>query len=383
MSRGKSADVYLAATEGVAGARTLCALHCLHPGMAESAHAVSAFLDRARLAVRLQHPNVIQTYGAGECEGTYFVASEYLEGQSLTELVRRSSGASESYPVGLWLRFVCDVLAGLEYAHDLVDYDGRPLRVVHRDIRPDNVFVTYTGHTRLLGFAFSPDRSLRAGIGGATENTMYHAPEEVFSEGGVDLRADVFAMGIMMWELLAGQRMSVRSRADPRLDAIVARALQKEPELRYQSAREMRHDIEAYLRASRVDFDACDVEDLLRTSFAEEREVRAVELRAFMRCLDGAEASITDVPDLGMSGFREYESHPRLRRHSTSPTTTSPSSSSGLRLNPRALAADLAELASPGPKRAGAGDSTGAKLSSWWVLALLLAAIAGLIVHFR
>ena len=405
LGHDETGDTVLATTEGIAGVHTLCLLHCLHASLAENAHVVAALLEQARVAVRLQHPNVIHTYGAGECEGTYFVATEYLEGQPLTEIGRRRDGAGASLPEALWLRVVSDALAGLEYAHCLTDYDGRPLGVVHRNVRPENVFVTYDGHVKVLDFALVTGSARKMPARADPGSTTYLAPEQILSERTVDRRADIFAAGVVLWELLTGRRMfqgdvravlaallgapiprvsSVHPRVDPRLDAIVARALEKDPDGRYASAGEMRDDIEAYLRATAAIFNPSDVEDCLRPLFSGERDAHAEELRTLMRNLDSAAMPRAAELEPGGFGATEAKSHPRLRDDSSSPATSSPSSASGLRLSPTfALAADLAELASPSAKRAVQGRLVAAKLSAWWVLAALVGAIAAIIAWLR
>jgi serine/threonine-protein kinase len=439
LGQGGMANVYLAAAEGVRGVRKLSVVKCLRPSLAEEPRVVAMFLDEARLAVRLHHPNVIQTFGAGECDGTYFIAMEYLEGQPLKKLARLQEVSGKRFPEALWLRVVSDVLAGLDYAHNLADYDGRPLGIVHRDISPHNVFLTYLGHVQILDFGIAKAalNTTKTEEGVFKGKANYMAPEQVVSDQAIDRRADIFSTGVVLWELLAARRLycgdlttvlcnvvgqpipavsTVVPDVDPVLDAIVARALEKDPAARYQSARDMRDDIEAYLRAKGHVFGERELESLLQEQYGEQRDSRMSEVRAVMQRLDRRKDSS------GLDSLRPLQTASRPGESSrrslvSSGIRSTPSSVSGrssrrvggdlaelaelAELNvdespksasrrgmqaapaPRDVAADLAELESPG-----GGADTGAKGSAaprvnWLLVAAIAATIAALVGWFR
>ena len=231
------------------------------------------FLDEARLAARLSHPNIVHTYEVGEQNGVYFIAMEYLEGQSLNKVLKEALRRKEGIEPELGARIIADALGGLAYAHELADYDGRPLGIIHRDVSPHNIFVTYDGHMKVVDFGIAKAAlsSTETEVGVLKGKVAYMSPEQAMG-GRIDQRADLFAMGIVLWELLARQRLMTGESAantlhklmnepiprvsaampgiDPELEAIVGKALEKDPQYRWQSAAEMRDALEAWLRSN-------------------------------------------------------------------------------------------------------------------------------------
>src|SRR5262249_31928247 len=137
-----------------------------------------------------------------------FIAMEYLEGQPLDRVVAAAARAPRPVPAAVWLRIVADALLGLGHAHTLADYDGKPLEIVHRDVSPQNIFVTYAGVVKIVGFGIAKAALNEVGTetGVLKGKLAYMAPEQASLEG-LDQRADLFAMGVVLWELLAGRRM--------------------------------------------------------------------------------------------------------------------------------------------------------------------------------
>ena len=155
LGRGGMADVFLSVARGQMGFNKLAVIKRLRQALAEEVAFRNMFLDEARLAARLSHPNIVHTYEVGEQGGVYFIAMEYLEGQSLNKVLKESLRRKEVIEPEIAARIVADALAGLGYAHELRDYDGRPLSIIHRDISPHNIFVTYDGHTKLVDFGIA------------------------------------------------------------------------------------------------------------------------------------------------------------------------------------------------------------------------------------
>ena len=229
------------------------------------------FLDEARLAARLTHPNIVQTIEVGSEGSRHYMVMEFLDGRSLHRIVRRFA-TSRRFPVGAQLRVIAEALLGLHYAHELRDFDGQPLGIVHRDVSPLNVFVTFEGQTKVLdfGIAKSVDSSLETKTGVLKGRVAYMAPEQAWGQK-VDRRADVYSAGVMLWEAAAGRRLwpgmneveilarilresvpplsVVRPDAPEDLEAICERALAKRPEDRYESCAELLDDLEAHLAA--------------------------------------------------------------------------------------------------------------------------------------
>ncbi|MBX3222051.1 MAG: serine/threonine protein kinase [Labilithrix sp.] len=272
LGRGGMADVFLSVARGQMGFNKLAVIKRLRQALAEESAFRNMFLDEARLAARLSHPNIVHTYEVGEQGGVYFIAMEYLEGQSLNKVLKETLRRKEALEPEIAVRVVADALAGLGYAHELRDYDGRPLSVIHRDISPHNIFVTYDGHTKLVDFGIAKAAlsSTETEVGVLKGKVAYMSPEQAMGQR-IDSRSDLFAMGIVLWELIAQQRLmtgesaantlhklmnepiprlsQVMPRIDPNLEMLVARALEKDPESRWQSASEMRGALESWLAA--------------------------------------------------------------------------------------------------------------------------------------
>ncbi|WP_437610428.1 serine/threonine-protein kinase [Sorangium sp. So ce834] len=297
LGRGGMADVFLAVSRGPGSFNKLVVVKCLRVGMAEDPRYVLMFLDEAKLSARLNHPNVVQTYEIGGESGGYFIVMEYLEGQPLKDIVRAvvsgcPGAASFTRPV--WVRIVVEALRGLHYAHELTDFDGRLLGVVHRDVSPHNIFITYDGAVKIVDFGVAK-ASLNAAHteSGTFKGKMaYAAPEQAMASGDVDRRADIFAIGIVLWELLAMRRLfdgdhvavmhqlltrdiprlsTVVPDIDPALDEIVERALQRDPARRFATAQEMGDALESYLRGSGEDVRTEQLGAHVLAMFAESR----------------------------------------------------------------------------------------------------------------
>ena len=214
LGQGGMAQVFLALASGPVGFNKLVVLKLIREQFAEDPEFLTMFLDEARLAARLNHPNVVQTNEVGQESGRYFICMEYLEGQPLNRVLARLGAARTERPeadrltLGMQLRIVIDALAGLQSAHELTDFDGTPLSVVHRDVSPHNLFVTYAGGVKVVDFgiakALSSSSETRTGV--LKGKIGYMAPEQSRGEI-VDRRADVFSMGMILWEMIVGRRM--------------------------------------------------------------------------------------------------------------------------------------------------------------------------------
>jgi len=275
LAHGGMATVYLAYAGSSMGVGRVAAVKVIHPHLAKENDYVEMFLDEARLASLISHPNVCGVYDFGEADGTYFIAMEYLRGEPLGQMQRaiRRRGSPqmiEDVPL-LAARIVSEAAEGLHAAHVLEDpATGRCLNVVHRDVSPQNVFVTYDGAVRVVDFgvARAEGRIHHTKTGTVKGKFAYMAPEQMRAQP-IDHRADVWALGVLLWETCALRRLFRRgNEADtvmavtmdpiPRLrdlapevpaelDRIAHRALQRDPDARYATAREMATELNAFL----------------------------------------------------------------------------------------------------------------------------------------
>lgn len=273
LGEGGMSDVYLAATTAVAPIdfTKLVALKRLRGDYFENIELVTMFLDEARIAARLNHPNVVQTHDVSEVDGEFFLSMEYLEGETLGRIRNR---VQQEISLGVHLAILCETLSGIGYAHGLQDYDGTPLRIVHRDVTPQNVFVTFDGRVKVMdfGIAMAAGRIAETRHGVIKGKVQYMAPEQAMVDAPIDHRADLFAVGVMLYEACVRQRLwegvadvDVLSRLrsgdiptsvqqiDPslpdELEAICSKALSFEPERRYASAADFQADLDAYIDA--------------------------------------------------------------------------------------------------------------------------------------
>lgn len=268
IARGGMGIVYLALIQGKAGFNKLVVVKELKAELVEDPGFLTMFLDEARLAARLSHPNIVQTHEIGNEGERHYMALEYLDGRTYERVRKRSKNLGNRLTLHMQLRVISDVLAGLEYAHTLADFDGTKLEVVHRDVTPNNVFITFDGHVKLLdfGIAKAADQTHETQAGVLKGKVAYMAPEQA---GGkkVDARADVFSVGVMLWEAVAGRRLRSGNAADivkaltedvPRLsvehpdvpdqlDDIVAKATANDREQRYPSAAAFQADVDDLL----------------------------------------------------------------------------------------------------------------------------------------
>ncbi|HEU4539475.1 MAG TPA: serine/threonine-protein kinase, partial [Polyangiaceae bacterium] len=206
---GGMSRVYLTVVRGPGGFNKFQVVKRLLPSLAGDPEFLSMFLEEARLSARLNHANVVQINEVGFDGKHHLMAMEYLEGQSLESVVRRATRQGKSLPLHLHLRVLAEAAAGLHYAHEFADLDGRPLNIVHRDVSPHNVFVTYQGQVKVLdfGIAKAADSAQHTRTGMLKGKVAYMAPEQLRRSEAVDRRADVFALGVMLWQAVAGRRL--------------------------------------------------------------------------------------------------------------------------------------------------------------------------------
>ncbi len=272
LATGGMAEVYLALSGELSGFRTLVVVKRILPHLASNNDFIRMFLDEARIAALLDHPNVVRIIEVGHERDEYFLVMELVQGKPLSAIVRKAAKEGTPLTPALAAYVIAQAANGLGYAHDLVDADGRPLGVVHRDVSPQNILVSFEGAVKMIdfGIARALGRVSQTNPGGLKGKIEYMSPEQASSED-VDRRADVFALGVVLWEAITGKHLfrretelaTMRAIVDepiqrvsdvmpiaPELDAIVTRALQKRREDRFQSAQEMALALERYAFSS-------------------------------------------------------------------------------------------------------------------------------------
>ena len=272
LGRGGMATVYLTVVQGPGGFNKLQVLKRLRPALAADPEFLTMFLEEARLSARINHPNVVQTNEVGFDGQYHYIAMEYLDGQPLEAILRRTRDRLDTkmMPLDLHLKVLADALGGLNFAHELADFDGTALNVVHRDMSPHNVVVTYEGSVKVLdfGIAKAADSSSDTRTGIMKGKCAYMAAEQ-FGGKNVDRRADIFAVGVMLWQAATGRRLwqnmgdaeifaklakgeiptprSVKEDVPEALEAIIMKALAQRPEDRYATASDFQAALEEFM----------------------------------------------------------------------------------------------------------------------------------------
>jgi serine/threonine-protein kinase len=327
IARGGMAEIWLARQAGM-GFERVVAIKRIIASAAEEPAFVEMFLDEARIAYHLNHPNIVQVYEAGEHHGSYFIVMEYVPGQNLARVVRAVTKDGGAFPVALAVKLIALASDGLGYAHTRAGPDGQALEIVHRDVSPQNVIVTYDGHLKVLdfGIAKAANRLSRTKTGTVKGKLAYMAPEQALGQS-IDARADVFALGVMLFELVTGTRLygdqsevdifrgfathqpvpSVRSRkpeVPDDLDALIARAMNPQAALRFADGRELHLALEAWLKTRSDAPSVADLEALMKSLFGDRIDELRLDLEAARsgRVLEEREPSSPTSPSKEMPG---------------------------------------------------------------------------------
>jgi serine/threonine protein kinase len=315
------AEIFLALENGPRGFERVIVLKRVLAELCKSAELVQMFLDEAKLAALLDHPNVVKTFDLGVVRGRYYLAMEYLAGEDLGAILQQARKGKIALSPEMVAEIQIGVADGLHYAHEMHGIDGRPLHIVHRDVSPSNVIVTYRGESKLVDFGIARAESnvSKTAVGTLKGKVQYLAPEQVRGTA-VDRRADLFAFGALMHELLTGVRLfrrendlatlnaitredipwpsAVREDIPDELDRIVMKCLARNTAQRYQTAADVSADLRAFI--GRSDAPRQDVALFLRQLFGEERRSRKVGVS--QGSLDGAAKGHTPSWQLVRSG---------------------------------------------------------------------------------
>jgi len=320
IASGGMAEVYLARQAGAAGFEKLVCLKRILPHFARDKQFVEMFLNEARIAARLDHPNIVSIFDLGEANGNYFIAMEFIDGPSLRAAARRALERGERLPIPEIVKIVSMAASGLHYAHDLTDAAGRPLGLVHRDISPDNILVHRNGTAKVVDFGIAKAASSSALTRtGALKGKVAYMPPEQLRGDPLDRRADVFALGVVLYEMLGGKRpwasdsdvsligrimteeppplSTLRPDAPAGLIAVVDRALAKDRNARYSSCHDLQADLEGLLLSLGQTITASRLSDFAR-SYADPVVAPDESTGAAMKALEAEMNGTGSVPPL-------------------------------------------------------------------------------------
>jgi serine/threonine protein kinase len=318
---GDLTQIYLAKIMSVQGFEKLTAIKMILLHLAQEKELVTSFADEAKLAVLLQHRNIVQIYDLGTIQGSYFISMEYLFGKDLKSVWQEANEREKPVSLENALYITSLVCSGLSYAHKLQDFQGKNLNIIHRNIKPHKIFVTYQGNVKILDFGTAKAASQNPiNQRRPTEDKVAYLSPEQAAGKTIDQRSDIFSTGILLYELVTGNRMftgedtteiltkvqkckyeppeSIATNLPPKIIAILGKALAINPDNRYQSCSDMHADLEECL----IDLSlqptarglAVNMKDLFHEDIA--KEVKIVrKLRGSVKT-EGAEKPTTETP---------------------------------------------------------------------------------------
>ena len=319
IATGGMAEVYKARMSGVEGFQKIVAIKKILPHMAASDDFMTMFADEAKLAAQLNHPNIIHIYDLGKVDKSYYIAMEYVEGRDLRSILKSGAEHGLPLPPELALFIASKLAAALDYAHRRKDFNGEDLSLVHRDVSPQNVLISYEGDIKLcdFGIAKAASKSSQTQAGALKGKLQYMSPEQA-SGKPLDRRSDLFSLGSCLYEMLTGEKLfagesdmtildQVRNvKAQPpssknpdvpkRVDSIVLKALAKSPEDRYQNASDLQRDLESVLYTFSPAPGSADLAIFMHHLQAEEKGAAAESDRAFDAAFSPAKPEAAAAP---------------------------------------------------------------------------------------
>jgi serine/threonine-protein kinase len=291
LAAGGMAEVFLAESAGIEGFKKLVAIKRVLPALSEKKRFIAMFLDEARLSAHLSHSNVAQVFDIGVGENAYFIVMEYVDGADLKQIIEYMRKSNKVFAVEAACFIASKICEGLTYAHELRGTDGEPLHIIHRDMSPPNVLLTKHGEVKIVDFGLAKAASqLERSEAGIIKGKFGYLSPEAAQGKDIDPRTDIFAVGIILWEMLAGRRLfygetdfaTVKQVQDAKipslraenpgvpveLEQIIGHALARDPTARYGSARDLGRDLTAFLFRYGRPVTAYDVADVVRASVA-------------------------------------------------------------------------------------------------------------------
>lgn len=301
LAAGGMAEVYVAEQTNVEGFKKKVAIKRVLPHLSANESFIAMFLDEARLGARLQNANIVSVLDIGATETgdggekAYFIVMEYIDGCDLKKVIESSRKRNEKFPLKEAIYIAIEACSGLSHAHNLVDEHGKPCNIVHRDISPPNILLSRDGEVKVtdFGLAKATTQISKTDPGMVKGKFSYLSPEAALGEE-VDARADIFALGVVLWEMIAGRRLFygdtdyqtvklVQQANIPRLshfhpdvtdelEAILDRALARDPAKRYQTAAEFSNELTQYIFSRKLAVTKYDIANLVKRTLADEGE---------------------------------------------------------------------------------------------------------------
>src|SRR6201992_2448292 len=300
LESGGMAEVFRAESEGLQGFRKQVAIKRVLPHLSSKKKFISMFLDEARLSAQLTHSNCVQVFDIGVGDSAFFIVMEFVDGANLKAIIEHIKKIGRDFPVEAAVHISLEICKGLSYAHELTDNNGVPLYIVHRDMSPPNVLVTKHGEVKIVDFGLAKANSqLEKSEPGIIKGKFSYLSPEAAMGQDVDARTAILAVGIILWELLAGQRLflgetdfqtvkkvqasqvpsisQINKRGAPELERILGKALARDPAQRYRTARDLGLDLSKFMFKNAVPVSTFDVASLVQGAMKERQGHRPVQ----------------------------------------------------------------------------------------------------------
>ena len=328
---GGMATVFVARLSGLAGFERLVAVKVIHQHLADSRRFVQMFLDEARMAASIHHPNVFETYEVGREEGLFFIIGEFVPGQDLNRLLRRIEEREITLSQGMVAKIASQICFGLHAAHETRDQDGNPLNLIHRDVSPNNILISYDGYVKLIDFgvAWARNKMAQTESGALKGKIGYISPEQITGQA-IDRRSDIFSVGVLAYtmatlthpfpgdsdaerlnKIITGDMLppsAMLPEIHPEFERIILKAMSTSPMDRYDTAAEMGRELEAFAESSGDAVKTENLAELMQTIFSEERETHETRISAYRAAIeqDKSQTGEFSEDDLFLSNTETY-----------------------------------------------------------------------------
>ncbi len=320
LASGGMAEVFLAESAGLEGFKKRVAIKRVLPHLSEKKKFISMFLDEARLSAHLSHSNCVQVFDIGVGDNAYFIVMEYVDGADLKAVLESLRKRNRLMAVEEACFVALKICEGLAYAHELKDDVGRPFGVVHRDVSPPNVLITKHGEIKIVDFGLArASTQLEKSEPGIIKGKFsYLAPEAALGQD-VDHRADIFAVGIILWEMLSSRRLflgetdfatvklvqqaqvpalsTVNPQVTRELDQLIAKSLARDPSVRFQSAREFALDLNRFLFKNGRPVGSFSIADLVQSTIRERVRIRPQQPSIIDKLIEEALLEFTSLKE--------------------------------------------------------------------------------------
>jgi len=320
LESGGMAEVFRAESEGLQGFRKQVAIKRVLPHLSSKKKFISMFLDEARLSAQLSHSNCVQVFDIGVGDNAFFIVMEFVDGANLKAIIEHIKKSGRDFPVEAAVYLSLELCKGLAYAHELTDNNGIPLHIVHRDMSPPNVLITKNGEVKIVDFGLAKANSqLEKSEPGIIKGKFSYLSPEAAMGQEVDLRTDIFAVGIILWELLSGQRLflgdtdfqtvkkvqgavvpsisQINRKVPQELERIIAKSLARDPAQRYPNARALGQELSKFLFKYGVPVSTFDVATLVQGAMKERQRHRPMQASIIDKLIEEALFEFTSLTD--------------------------------------------------------------------------------------